>query len=113
MLRTLIYILGMLALHHTDLHHPDAFFRLFLPLVDAVFLIFIVWQVMFYFTLNNFTGDYGFSDMLRDVWDLRFDIQEQGLLPALFQLGLALLEFVLFFTAIFYYWNMAIALVSQ
>jgi len=79
MLRTAFYILGMLALHHTDFTHPDAFYRLFLPLVDAAFLIFIVWQVMFYFTLNNFSSAYGFFDLFQDIWDLRYDIEQQGL----------------------------------
>lgn len=114
MIRTAIYITGALALHHTDFTSPDGFYHLFLPLVDAAFLIFLLWQMMFYFTVNNFSdgNHYGFSDLIMDIYDLRYDIEDHGLLYALFNLSLNIIDLICIFMAVFYYYSMMIELIS-
>lgn len=113
MIKTLIYILGTLALHNTDFTHPGAFYHLFLPLMDALFLIFLLWQMIFFFTLNNFSDGrhYGFHDLLIDIYDLRYDIQEQGVASALFQLALNLIDFICIFISVFYYYSLTLELI--
>lgn len=114
-MKTLIYILGALALHHTDFTHPHAFYHLFLPLVDLLFLIYLSWQLLFFFTLNNFSNgqQYGFFDLLMDIYDLRYDIQEHGWLSASVQLTFNLIDFICIFAAIFYYFALIIELISR
>ena len=114
MTKTCIYIIGALALHHTDLNHDNGFYSLFLPFLDALFIIFIILQVMFYFSLNNFSNGnhYGFKDLILDIYDLRYDIQDHGLLYALFQLTLNIVDLVCIVVAGYYYGQIVITLVS-
>lgn len=114
MIKTTIYVIGALALHHTDFANPDGFYRLFLPLLDAAFLIFLLWQMMFYFTLNNFSDGhhYGFSDLLVDIYDLRYDIEDHGLLYALFNLSLNIIDLICIVLAVYYYYAMMIELIT-
>lgn len=114
MIKTFIYLIGILALHNTDFTHPDSFYHLFLPLVDVFYLIFLLWQALFFFTLNNFSDGqhYAFNDLVADIYDLRYDIQDHGLLPALIQLSLNIIDFICIFLAIFYYCAIMIDLIA-
>ena len=64
--KTLIYVVGVLALHFTNLSHAHGFYNLFLPVVGLLFLVFLVIQLMLFGPLNNFeTGDgYRLFDLL-------------------------------------------------
>ncbi len=114
MIKTCFYLLGALALHHTDLNHGNGFHSLFLPVVDAIFFIFIIWQMIFYFTLNNFsTGNhYSFQHLVLDIYDLRYDVQDHGLLYALFQLSLSIIDLICIVLAFYYYSQIALDLIS-
>ncbi len=115
MLKSFIYLLGTLALHFTNFSHASAFFSVFLPLIDALFLIFLCWQLLFFMTLNSGFSDgdhYHLQDLLVDIYDLRYDIEDQGLLRALFSLALNLFETICFFVAMFYYYGMVIDMVQ-
>ncbi len=68
MLTTIIYITGALSLHFTDIQSQNAFFFLFLPLINTLFFIFILWQLIFYFALNSFSNDDS------DIFDLFYQI---------------------------------------
>ena len=114
MFKSIIYLTGALALHFTDFAHPSAFFSVFLPVIDALFLIFFCWQLLFFMTLNTGFSDgdsYSFYDLVADIYDLRYDIQEQGPLKAFLSLALNLFDLVCFFIAMFYYYGMVIDLV--
>ena len=114
MFKSIIYLAGTLALHFTDFAHPQAFFSVFLPIMDVLFLIFLFWQLLFYMALNNSFSDgdhYHLQDLIVDIYDLRYDIEDQGLLRALFSLSLNLFEMVCFFVAMFYYYGMVIDMV--
>lgn len=113
MIRTVIYVLGALALHQTNFSHPNAFYHLFLPIIDVVFLIFLCWQMIFFFTLNNFSNgkSYGFHDLIIDIYDLRYDIQDHGLTYAMINLLLNLIDFICIFLSVFYYYSLTIELV--
>lgn len=115
MFKSFIYLFGALSLHFTDLTHSNAFFSLFLPLLDAFFLIFLCWQLLFFMSLNSGFSDgghYSLSDLLQDIYDLRYDIQEYGLAKALFDLVLNLFDAACFFIAVYYYYDLSIQLVS-
>jgi len=113
MLKTLTYLLGTLSLHFTDLSHASSFYCVFLPLIDALFLIFLCWQLMFFMALSSFSdGDhYHLQDLIVDIYDLRYDIHDHGLLSALFSLALNLFEALCFFLSVFYYYGMVIDMV--
>ena len=114
MLKTLTYLLGTLSLHFTDFAHASDFYSVFLPLIDVLFLIFICWQLLFFMALNSSFSDgdhYHLQDLIIDIYDLRYDIQDHGLFSALFSLALNLFEMVCFFLAIFYYYGMVIDMV--
>ena len=115
MIKTIIYLAGALALHHTDFTHPNSFYHLFLPVMDILFLIFLSWQMLFFFTLNNFSDgkNYGIHDLLLDIYDLRYDIQDHGLSYALFNLSLNLIDFICIFLSVFYYYSLIIDLVAS
>ena len=114
MVIAVIYIIGTLCLHLTDFSSPDFLYATLFPLIDALFLIFLIWQVLFYTTLSGIGGSnsYGFFDLLGDVYDLRYDVIEKGWLAALWELTLNLTECICFFLAVFYYFSMAIDLIS-
>ena len=98
MIRTFIYALGVLALLQTDPRHASAFYSLFLPLVDFLFIVFLSWELLFYFSINGFyASDYNVYDLGRDILDLRHDIREAGFIPAIMALMLSLLDMVLLF----------------
>jgi|GEM_PF-637538 len=114
MFKSAIYLLGTLSLHFTEFGHPQAFYGIFLPLMDALFLIFLCWQLLFFMTLSSSFSDgdhYHLQDLIIDIYDLRYDIQDHGLFSALFSLALNLFEMVCFFLAIFYYYGMVIDMV--
>lgn len=114
MLKTLTYLLGALALHFTDFAHPNGFYSTFLPIIDVLFLIFLCWQLLFFMTLSSGFSDgnhYHFSDLIMDIYDLRYDIQDEGLLRALFNLACGLFELICFFVAMFYYYGIVIEMV--
>ena len=116
MLKSLTYLLGALALHFTDFSHPNGFYSTFLPFVNVLFLIFLCWQLLFFMTLNTGFSDgdhYSFYDLVTDVYDLRYDIQDQGMLRALFSLTLNLFDLICFFVAMFYYYGMVIDMVRM
>ena len=110
MLKTCVYVIGTLALHYTDFSHPDALFSRVLPLVDAAFIIFLLWQLLFFFSLHSFSdGDtYHFSDLLVDIYDLRYDIADVGIVVALVRLSFNLIEMGCFFLSIFYCYSAVI-----
>ncbi len=104
MLKTGVYVIGTLALHYTDFSHPDAFFSMMLPLLDAAFIIFLMWQMLFFFSLHGFSDDdtYYFLDLLVDIYDLRYDIAEVGPVVAIVRLSFNIIEVGCFFLSIFY-----------
>ena len=110
MLKTSVYVIGTLALHYTDFSHPDALFSMVLPLLDAAFIIFLMWQLLFFFSLHGFSDDdtYYFSDLLIDIYDLRYDIAEVGAVVALVRLSFNLIEVGCFFLSIFYCYSAVI-----
>lgn len=114
MLKTGIYVLGTLALHFTDFTHPDPLFSRVLPLVDAVFVIFLMWQLLFFFSLHSYSdGDsYHFSDVLLDIYDLRYDIADVGILAALLQLAFNLVDAACFFLSIYFCYAVLIDLLA-
>lgn len=114
MLKTCIYLFGTMALYHTDLNHSHGFFSLVLPVVDLLFLIFLAWQLLLYFSLNQLSsGDhYGITDLFIDIYDLRYDIQDHGLLYALFQLSLNVIDLICIFLSVFYYSRLLLNLVN-
>ncbi len=114
MIKTGFYIIGALALHHTDLNANNSFYSVFLPIVDTMFFIFIIMQIMFYFSLNNFSnGDnYGFQDLILDIYDLRYDIQDQGLMYALFHLTLNVIDLICIVVAVYYYSQIVLKVAS-
>jgi len=114
MLKSAVYLLGALSLHFTEFGHPQAFYGVFLPLIDVIFLIFLFWQLLFFMTLSSSFSDgdhYHLQDLVMDIYDLRYDIEEQGLLRALLSLALNLFEMICFFLAMFYYYSMVIDMV--
>ena len=115
MFKSIIYLVGALSLHFTDFSHPDRFYSTFLPFIDVLFLIFLCWQLLFFMTLNSSFSDgdhYSFYDLIADVYDLRYDIQDQGIFKALFCLALSLFDVICFFVAMFYYYGMVIDMVQ-
>lgn len=105
MLVTLVYILGALSLHFTDLHSESAFLNLLLPGFNLLFFIFIVWQLIFYFSLHSFGSEDhpGLSSLILQIWNLDLHMQRNGILPALFTLAIMLVNAASLFTAVFYY----------
>ena len=104
MLKTGVYVLGTMALHYTDFSHPGAFFSMVLPLLDAAFIIFLMWQMLFFFSLHGFSDDdtYYFSDLLVDIYDLRYDIADSGVVVALVRLSFNIIEMACFFLSVHY-----------
>ena len=104
MLRTLVYVAGTLALHFPDFNHSNALYSMVLPLVDAAFIIFLLWQLIFYFSLHSYSGtdSYHFTDLLVDIYDLRYDIEDAGVVVAIVRLSLNLVEVACFFLSIYY-----------
>ncbi len=101
--RTLIYVLGILALTNTDLLHASAFYRLFLPVCDLFFIIFLLMELVFFFSIVGFSSDdYNVYDLIRDIFDLRYDIQEVGAISAITTLFISLFETLLLFTGLYY-----------
>lgn len=114
MIKTGLYIIGALALHHTDLSANNSFFSVFLPILDMLFFIFIIMQIMFYFSLNNFSNgnNYNFKDLILDIYDLRYDIQDHGLMYALFHLTLNIIDLICIVVAVYYYSQIVLGVVS-
>jgi hypothetical protein len=115
MIKTCIYIFGTLALHLTDFTHPNAFFSTFLPLIDALFLIFLIWQLMFFLSLNDFSDgqEHNMSELLMTIYDLSYEMQEQGIVPALFNLALSLFDALCVFVSIYYFLNIMLELITR
>lgn len=92
-----------MALIHTDLGHTSAFNSLFLPVVDFIFLVFLFFELQFFFSNIGFgADDYNIFDLIRDIFDLHHDIKEVGFLPAVLTLAISLVDMVLLFTAVFF-----------
>ena len=107
MLTTLIYLLGALTLHFTDVGSQNGFFSLLLPAVNVLFFIFILWQLIFFYSLNSFShdDDFRFYDLVREFWNLRDNIAELGVPQALLRLAGHLVNTVCFLSAVYYYLN--------
>lgn len=103
MAKMIIYVAGMLALNFTDFRHENAFFSLFLPIIDLFFLAFLWLEVVFYFSILSFSKDeYNVFDLGRDIIDLRLDIAEFGLLSAVTTLAIEIIDVALLFVALIY-----------
>ena len=103
MAKMIIYVAGMLALNFTDFRHENAFFSLFLPIIDLFFLAFLWLEVVFYFSILSFSKDeYNVFDLGRDIIDLRLDIAEFGLLSAVTTLAIEIIDAALLFVALIY-----------
>ncbi|MBT8148938.1 MAG: hypothetical protein KJO24_03335 [Gammaproteobacteria bacterium] len=101
--KTLIYVIGMLALAYSDFTHSEALHSIALPILAAAFIIFLVAELLFYFSLLGFSkGEYNLFDLGRDLFNFRDDIAEYGLLHASVSLLLALADFFLLFVALVY-----------
>ena len=105
MLTTLIYVIGTLSLHFTDAASPNGFFSLLFPAVNALFFIFLIWQLIFFFSLGlpERGGDFRFSDLLREFWNLNYNIAEYGLLRTLRNFTAHLINTVCIVMAVDYY----------
>ena len=114
MLKTCIYVFGTFALHLTDFKNPNPFFSTVLPLIDAVFLIFLIWQLLFFLSLNDFSDgqEQSISDLFMTIYDLNYDIQEQGTVPALFNLALSLFDAACVFLSIYFFLAISIDLIA-
>jgi len=115
MVKTVWYLVGAMSLHLTQFSDPNPFFSIFLPLVDAVFLIYLLWQLIFFMSLHDFSdgNSYQMQDLLIDIWDFRYDIRESGLLYALIHLCLNITEVICFLFAVFYYYKLSIQLITS
>ena len=101
--KTVIYFLGMLALAFTNFGHAQAFYSLVLPIIDLFFIIFLGFELIFYFSILGFSkNEYNAYDLWRDIIDLRSDIAQSGLLDAATTLAISLGDFLLLFVAIVY-----------
>jgi hypothetical protein len=101
MAKMIIYVAGMLALSFTDFRHENAFYSLFLPIIDLFFLAFLWLEVVFYFSILGFSKDeYNVFDLGRDIIDLRLDIAEFGLLSAVTTLAIAIIDASLLLVAL-------------
>ena len=104
MLTTIIYILGTLSLQFSDTQSQGAFFNLFLPLVNLFFFMFIVWQLIFFFSFNTFSHeDSPFSQLLQQYWNLNYDIREYGFFQVMVKFSIHLINTACFLLAAYYY----------
>lgn len=105
MLTTIFYVLGALALHFSDVTSGNAFFSLLLPLFNIFFFIFLVWQLIFYFSLSSFANDDDthFFTLVYELWHLDHGIRERGLVPALFNVTLLIVNAVSLVSIVLYY----------
>ena len=105
MLTTLIYLIGTLSLYFTDATSPNEFFSLLLPVINTLFFVFLIWQLIFFFALGMPArdDDFRFSDLLREFWTLNYDIAERGLLRTVARFVAHLINAVCFVSAVDYY----------
>jgi hypothetical protein len=105
MLTTIIYVLGALSLHFSDISSQHAFFSLLLPLFNILFFIFLFWQLIFYFSLSSFSNDDSlhFFDLLYKFWHLDEDIKQYGFFPAVLNIVMLSVDAASLFIVIFYY----------
>lgn len=104
MLTTLIYILGALSLHFTDMGSGHGFYSLFLPTFNGLFFIFLLWQVIFYYSLSAFDpDDTGFFGLLYHVVNIQEIVIRHGLVLAFFRLLMLVVDAICLFTVIFFY----------
>lgn len=108
MLTTLIYMIGALSLLFTDATSPNGFFRLLLPAINALFFIFLIWQLIFFFApgMPVRNDDFRFSDFLREFWSLNYNIEEYGFLRSMGRFIAHLINTVCFFWAVNSYLSM-------
>ena len=112
MLTTIIYITGALSLHFTDIHSQNAFFFILLPLINILFFIFLLWQLIFYFALSSFSNDdSSFFELLSQLWHLGYTIERNGLVPALLNIVFLIINAISLFVAVIYYFDVFWALV--
>lgn len=104
-----------MALHLTDFTHPNPFFSTFLPVIDAFFLIFLIWQLMFFVSLNSFSDgqEHNMAELLLTIYDLNYDIQEQGVAPALLNLALNIFDAICIFLSLYYFLVIMIDLITR
>ena len=105
MLTTFFYLIGTLSLYFTDTASPNGFFSLLLPFVNALYFIFLIWQLIFFFSLGipEREGDYRFTELLREFWNLNYNIAEKGLLLTLARLAAHVFNSLCFIFAVDYY----------
>ena len=113
MLTTIIYVMGALSLHFTDLQSESAFFSLLLPAFNFLFFIFLVWQWIFYFALSSFSSDEndGLFNLLYQVWHLDYTIERVGLVKALLNIVLLAVNAISLFVAVYYYLDLFLGFV--
>lgn len=112
--KTILYLIGVLALHYTDFSHASAFNRLFLPCVSVVFLCFLLSELLLFFSsISTRPDSYNIYDLIRDLCSVRYDIQQSGFISTVLTLGLSLIDCLLLFVALWYafelLWNAALA----
>jgi len=107
MLTTVIYILGAVSLQHTDMNSESIFYSFLLPSFNLFFVIFIVWQFIFFFSLNTFSRseDSGISQLLKKFWNLNYEIREKGAIRGSTTSLFHLIDTLCFFIALRYYFN--------
>lgn len=106
MLTTIIYVSGALSLHFTDVQSQNAFFFVLLPLINILFFIFLLWQLIFYLALNSFSNDdSSFFDLLTQIWHLDYTIERIGFFPALLNISFLIINAISFFIVVFYYFD--------
>lgn len=105
MIMMLIYVAGALSLHFTNLASGDFFTSFLLPSLNVLFFVFLLAQLIFYFSLGGLSddNDTDFYDLLYKIFHLDIEIRRQGVLPAIFDTSLLLIDALSLFTVVFYY----------
>ena len=108
MLTTLMYITGALSLHFTDLQSDSLFFSLLLPTINLVFFIFIVWQLIFFFSLGSFAhdDDYSFFHLVDQLWHIGGNIKDYGAAHTLMNVSILLINSACLIAGVIYYFGL-------
>ena len=53
------------------------------------------------------------SELLMTIYDLSYEMQEQGIVPALFNLALSLFDALCVFVSIYYFLNIMLELITR
>lgn len=115
MIKTAFWLLGIMSLQYTDFTAQQPLYSTFLPVLDAVFLLFLLWQLVFFFTIGGSSCEQtGFSveELFAEIYDLRYEIQDRGFIVALINLSLSMVDVVCMLIAIHWYLSTLVELIQ-